>query len=37
VPESFVIDGEGRIVLQHIGDIRAEDVDAIAAAVRSAR
>ncbi|RZL59337.1 MAG: redoxin domain-containing protein [Sphingomonas sp.] len=37
VPESFVIDGRGRIVLQHIGDIRAEDVDAIAAAVRSAR
>jgi cytochrome c biogenesis protein CcmG/thiol:disulfide interchange protein DsbE len=37
VPESFVIDGKGRIVLQHIGDIRAEDVDTIAAAVRSAR
>jgi cytochrome c biogenesis protein CcmG/thiol:disulfide interchange protein DsbE len=37
VPESFVIDGNGRIVLQHIGDIRADEVDAIAAAVRNAR
>ena len=37
VPESFVIDGRGRIVLQHVGDIRAEDVAAIAAAVRDAR
>ena len=37
VPESFVIDGKGKIVLQHVGDIRADDVDAIAAAVRGAR
>ncbi len=37
VPESFVIDGSGRIVLQHIGDIRADDVATIAAAVRDAR
>jgi len=37
VPESFVVDGEGRIVLQHVGDIRADDVDAIAAAVRGAK
>lgn len=37
VPESFVIDGKGRIVLQHVGDIRADDVPAIAAAVRNAR
>jgi cytochrome c biogenesis protein CcmG/thiol:disulfide interchange protein DsbE len=37
VPESFVIDGKGTIVLQHIGDIRADDVDALAAAVRAAR
>ncbi|MCP3734475.1 redoxin family protein [Sphingomonas sp. RP10(2022)] len=37
VPESFVIDGKGRIVLQHVGDIRADDVAGIAAAVRSAR
>src|SRR3546814_9473429 len=33
VPESYVIDGKGRIVLQHIGDIRPEAVAAIAAAV----
>ena len=26
VPETFLIDGKGRIVHQHIGDIRAEDV-----------
>jgi len=37
VPESFVIDGRGKIVLQHIGDIRAEDVPSIIAAVRGAR
>jgi cytochrome c biogenesis protein CcmG/thiol:disulfide interchange protein DsbE len=37
VPESFVIDGQGRIVLQHVGDIRADEVDAIAKAVRDAR
>jgi cytochrome c biogenesis protein CcmG/thiol:disulfide interchange protein DsbE len=37
VPESFVIDGRGRIVLQHVGDIRADDVATIAAAVRDAR
>ena len=37
VPESFVIDGNGRIVLQHIGDIRADDVPDILNAVRSAR
>ncbi|USU06114.1 redoxin family protein [Sphingomonadaceae bacterium OTU29LAMAA1] len=37
VPESFVIDGKGRIVHQHVGDIRASDVAAIAAAVKNAR
>ncbi|MEH3159274.1 MAG: redoxin family protein [Sphingomonas taxi] len=37
VPESFVIDGRGRIVLQHVGDIRSEDVAPIAAAIRDAR
>ncbi len=37
VPESFVVDGAGTIVLQHVGDIRAEDVDDIAAAVRNAK
>lgn len=26
VPESFIIDGRGRIAYQHVGDIRAEDV-----------
>lgn len=26
VPETFVIDGQGRIAYQHIGDIRADDV-----------
>ena len=30
VPETFVIDGDGVIVAQHVGDIRAEDVDALA-------
>ena len=37
VPESFVIDGRGKIVLQHIGDIREDDVPAILDAVRRAR
>lgn len=27
VPETFVIDGQGKIVYQHIGEIRAEHVD----------
>lgn len=29
VPETFVIDGQGKIVHQHIGEIRREDVGAI--------
>ena len=37
VPESFVIDGQGRIVHQHIGDIKAADIPAIMAAVRAAQ
>jgi cytochrome c biogenesis protein CcmG/thiol:disulfide interchange protein DsbE len=37
VPESFVIDGRGRIVHQHIGDIKAADVPAILEAVEKAR
>ncbi len=37
VPESFIIDGKGKVVAQHIGDIRADQVDAMAAAVRSAQ
>ena len=37
VPESFVIDGRGRIVHQHIGDIKADDVATIIAAVKGAQ
>ena len=37
VPESFVVGGDGRIVEQHIGDIRPEDVVGLAAAVKTAR
>lgn len=33
VPETFVVDGKGRILLQHIGEIREDDVQAIAQAV----
>jgi cytochrome c biogenesis protein CcmG/thiol:disulfide interchange protein DsbE len=36
VPESFVVDGKGVIRLQHIGDIRPEQIDDILAAVREA-
>ena len=32
VPESYLVDPEGRILLQHVGDIRAEDVAPIARA-----
>ncbi len=37
VPETFVVDGRGIIRFQHIGDIRAEDVPEIMAALRAAR
>jgi cytochrome c biogenesis protein CcmG, thiol:disulfide interchange protein DsbE len=37
VPETFVIDGKGIIRHQHIGDIRAEDVPEILAALRKAQ
>jgi cytochrome c biogenesis protein CcmG, thiol:disulfide interchange protein DsbE len=37
VPESFVVDGRGRIVRQHVGDIRAEDVPGLLATLRAAR
>lgn len=37
VPESFVIDGRGKIVLQHVGDIEAADIPSIIAAVKNAR
>ncbi|URW76277.1 redoxin family protein [Sphingomonas donggukensis] len=37
VPETFVIDGRGRIVAQHVGDIRADEVAGILATVRTAK
>jgi cytochrome c biogenesis protein CcmG/thiol:disulfide interchange protein DsbE len=37
VPESFVVDATGRIVAQHVGEIRADDVVDIVAATREAR
>ncbi|MHA6722620.1 redoxin family protein [Sphingomonas sp. RS2018] len=37
VPETFVIDGRGIIVAQHIGDIRADDVPVILAELEKAR
>ena len=36
VPETFVIDGQGVIRHQHIGDIRAEDVPVLLAKLRAA-
>ncbi len=36
VPETFVIDGAGTIRYQHIGDIRADQVDLILAKLREA-
>jgi cytochrome c biogenesis protein CcmG/thiol:disulfide interchange protein DsbE len=37
VPESFVIDGAGRIAYQHVGDIRADDVPMIMERLRAAQ
>jgi cytochrome c biogenesis protein CcmG/thiol:disulfide interchange protein DsbE len=37
VPETFVIDGRGVVVKQHVGDIREDDVAALAQAWRDAR
>jgi cytochrome c biogenesis protein CcmG/thiol:disulfide interchange protein DsbE len=37
VPETFVIDGKGRIVHQHVGDIRAEDVPELMQILEDAR
>ncbi len=37
VPETFVVDGRGRIVKQHVGDIRKEDVPAILQALADAK
>jgi cytochrome c biogenesis protein CcmG/thiol:disulfide interchange protein DsbE len=36
VPETYVIDGHGRIVEQHIGDVRADDVPDLLAALKKA-
>jgi cytochrome c biogenesis protein CcmG, thiol:disulfide interchange protein DsbE len=37
VPETYVIGGDGTILYQHIGDIRAENVPMLLAKVRAAR
>ncbi|MPT46839.1 MAG: DsbE family thiol:disulfide interchange protein [Sphingobium sp.] len=37
VPETFLVDGEGRILHQHIGDIRAEDVPGLIAKWKAAQ
>jgi cytochrome c biogenesis protein CcmG/thiol:disulfide interchange protein DsbE len=37
VPETFVIDGRGVVVKQHVGDIREDDVAELAQAWRNAR
>jgi len=37
VPESFLVDGHGTILLQHVGAIRGDEVAAIVAAVEAAR
>jgi len=37
VPESFLIDGDGTILLQHVGDIRADDVPDILAKLAAAK
>lgn len=37
VPETFLIDSDGRVVRQYVGDIRTDQVDAIIAEVRALR
>ncbi|MBX9797798.1 redoxin family protein [Sphingomonas sp.] len=37
VPETFVIDGNGTILLQHVGEIRADDVPDLLAALGRAK
>jgi cytochrome c biogenesis protein CcmG, thiol:disulfide interchange protein DsbE len=37
VPETFIIDGKGRIVHQHLGDIRADDIEPLLAKWRAAK
>lgn len=36
VPETYVIDGHGQIVEQHIGDVRADDIPDLLAALKKA-
>lgn len=37
VPETFLVDGGGRIVRQYVGDLRADEVDGVIAAWRALR
>lgn len=37
VPETYVISGDGKILYQHIGDIRAEDVPVLLSKIRDAQ
>jgi cytochrome c biogenesis protein CcmG, thiol:disulfide interchange protein DsbE len=37
VPETFVVDAQGRIAYQHIGYIREDDVPTLLAALEKAR
>jgi len=37
VPESFVVDGKGIVRLQHVGEIRADDVPKILAAIEQSK
>ena len=37
VPETFVIDGQGRIAYQHIGDVREDDVPMLLAQLEKAK
>ena len=37
VPETFLIDGKGRIIEQHIGDIRADDIPEILRKLEAAK
>lgn len=37
VPETFLIDGKGRIIDQHIGDIRADDIPGILRQLEAAK
>jgi cytochrome c biogenesis protein CcmG/thiol:disulfide interchange protein DsbE len=37
VPETFLIDGNGKVVRQYVGDIRPDQVDAIVAEVKALR